>query len=303
MLQQTRMEVVLPRYQDFVTRFPTLRALAAASKEEVTAAWSGLGYYRRARMLRQGAAAVVERFAGQLPGDVSVLQTISGIGRYTAGAIASIAYDQPAPIVDGNIMRITARLFAINVPLRSTALARQVWKHAEELVKAAKSPRVFNQALMEIGALICRPKNPLCGECPLRRDCAAFSRGRVERYPRKAQSKPKRSMRIPLYLIVDGKGRVLMQRESGPLMDGMFHLPHGNHSLIRGSRVAVRGSRRVGTFRHTITNRRITFEVFISSRPPTRDLRPATWIHPRELSEVPHPSYVRKALQLAGMTE
>ena len=302
MLQQTRMEVVLPRYQDFVTRFPTLRTLAAASEEEVTAAWSGLGYYRRARMLRQGAANVVERFSGQLPGDVSALQTISGIGRYTAGAIASIAYDQPAPIVDGNIMRITARLFAINAPLRSTGLARQAWKRAEELVKAAKSPRVFNQALMEIGALICRPKNPLCGECPLRRDCAAFARGEVERYPRKAQSKPARSMRIPLYLIVDGKGRVLMRRESGPLMDGLFHLPHGNGLLIRGSRFAVRGSRRVGEFRHTVTNRRITFEVFLTLRTTKREPRAATWIHPRELSEFPHPSYVRKALQLAGMT-
>src|SRR5439155_16416288 len=114
--------------------------------------------------------------------------------------------------------------------------------------------------------------------------CAAFARGRVERYPRKAQSKPTRSMRIPIYLIVDGKGRVLMRRESGPLMDGMFHLPHGNHSLIRGSRVAVRGSRRVGTFRHTITNRRITFEVFVSSRPASRHLRSATWIHPCQLS-------------------
>lgn len=301
MLQQTRMEVVLPRYQDFVTRFPTLRTLAAAGEEEVIAAWSGLGYYRRARMLHQGAVAVVERFAGQLPGNLADLQTISGIGRYTAGAIASIAYDQPAPIVDGNIMRITARLFALNPPLRSSALTGQAWKRAEELVKEAKSPRVFNQALMEIGALICRPKNPRCGECPVRRDCASFARGQVERYPRKAQSKPTRTMRIPLYLIVDRKGRVLMRRESGRLMDGMFHLPHGNGSLIRGSRIAVRGSRRVGTFRHTITNRRITFEVFVSSRPATRDARPATWIHPRQLSEFPHPSYVRKALQLAGM--
>ena len=302
MLQQTRMGVVLPRYQDFVTRFPTLRTLAAAGEEEVTAAWSGLGYYRRARMLRQGAAAVVERFAGRLPDDVSVLQTISGIGRYTAGAIASIAYDQPAPIVDGNIMRITARLFAINAPLRSTGLARQAWKRAEELVKAAKSPRMFNQALMEIGALICRPKNPHCGECPLRRDCAAFARGRVERYPRKAQSKPTRSMRIPIYLIVDGKGRVLMRRESGSLMYGMFHLPHGNGLLIRGSRLAVRGSRRVGEFRHAVANRRITFEVFLTLRTTKREPRTTRWIHPRQLSELPHPSYVRKALQLAGMT-
>src|SRR5438046_806102 len=146
MLQQTRMQVVLGRYEDFLRRFPTIEELARSSDDDVTAAWSGLGYYRRARMLRSGAVAVVERFGGALPATVDELMTLDGIGRYTAGAISSIAYDRPAPIVDGNIARIVSRLFATH---------GSPWRLAESLVLAASSPRIFNQALMEIGALIC----------------------------------------------------------------------------------------------------------------------------------------------------
>jgi A/G-specific adenine glycosylase len=296
MLQQTRMEVVLGRYQQFLTRFPTIGSLASSTEDEVTGAWSGLGYYRRARMLREAAIAVVERFDGKLPSDAATLMTIPGIGRYTAGAIASIAYEQRAPIVDGNIARIIARLYGVETD-------RETWERADDLVRAAPSPRMFNQALMEIGALICKPKNPNCATCPLRRQCFAFRNDAVESLPRKKPRHAARRLRIPLYVVTDARGRILMRRESGTLMNGMFHLPHGNGLLFRGSRFAVRASRRLGEFRHTVTNRRITFEVFLALRRATRDARRATWIHPRDLVNLPHPSYVRKALQLAGMSK
>ena len=147
MLQQTQMPVVLRYYKNFLDRFPTIADLAAATTDDVTAAWSGLGYYRRARMMRDGAIAVQDRFDGRLPDDVASLMTIPGIGRYTAGAIASIAYNRVAPIVDGNIARIIARLYGND---------RNPWQRAEALVEASSAPRIFNQALMEIGALICR---------------------------------------------------------------------------------------------------------------------------------------------------
>src|SRR5881394_2821354 len=134
MLQQTRMEVVLGYYERFMARFPDVASLAAATFDEVTAAWSGLGYYRRARMLRDGAVDVMTRFGGVIPRTVDELMTIAGIGRYTAGAIASIAHRQRAPIVDGNVARIVARLFAIDAPLASPALMREAWLRAEELV-------------------------------------------------------------------------------------------------------------------------------------------------------------------------
>ena len=301
MLQQTRMEVVLGYYARFMARFQTVAALAAASFDEVTAAWSGLGYYRRARMLRDGAVDVMSRFGGVIPKRVEELTSIAGIGRYTAGAIASIAHKQKAPIVDGNVARIVARLFAIEAPLASPALMREAWLRAEELVAASKLPRDFNQGLMELGALICTPRNPSCGRCPLRRHCAAFSSGRVDEFPRPKLKTMTRELRIPVYLITDRAGRVLMRRESGQLMRGMFHLPHGDTTLLTGTPLRIGAAATLGTFRHTVTNRRITFEVFAVARRPRTRAREYAWIDPAALAAIPHPSYVRKALRLAGI--
>lgn len=284
MLQQTRMEVVLGRYGAFVRRFPTLRALAAASEDQVTAAWSGLGYYRRARMLRSGAIAVMERFGGRVPDTVEELMSIDGIGRYTAGAIASIAYNRRAPIVDGNIARIVSRLFATHA---------DAWRYATRLVAVAKSPRVFNQALMEIGALICKPRNPQCDRCPLRTCCAAFQRNAVARFPRTTKKKSA-AVTLPLYVVTDRRGWLLLQRETGSLMKGLFVLPR---EPVAGRRSPVL----IGSFLHTITNRRITFEVFSAASGKRQAAGDRVWIDPARLHELPHPSYVRKALQIAGI--
>jgi A/G-specific adenine glycosylase len=298
MAQQTRMEVVIPYYERFVARFPTIAALAAATDDEVTAAWSGLGYYRRARMLRSGAIDVVARFGGRLPRDAGELHTIAGIGPYTAGAIASIAFDERVPIVDGNVARVTSRLFGIDEAIGSPALLRAAWARAGELVNAAKSPRALNQGLMEIGALICTPRKPACLICPLSAKCKGLAEGRAEALPRARPKSETRELHIPLYLVTDRAGRVLMRRERGKLMTAMFHLPHGNAALLGGTPLCVGNPTLLGTFRHTVTNRRITFELF---RARTR--RPAgyEWIALDDLAAVPHPSYVRKALQLAAM--
>jgi A/G-specific adenine glycosylase len=301
MLQQTRMEVVLGYYERFMARFPDVPSLAAASFDDVTAAWSGLGYYRRARMLRDGAVDVMTRFGGVIPSAVDELMTIAGIGRYTAGAIASIAYEQGAPIVDGNVARILARLFAIEAPLASPALMREAWIRAEALVAESTSRRDFNQGLMELGALICTPRNPSCNRCPLRRRCAAYISDRVDELPHPKAKLATREMRIPLYLVTDRNGRVLMRRESGQLMRGMFHLPHGDTTLLTGTPLRVIGGATLGTFRHTVTNRRITFEVFAIARRPRARGGEYAWIDPAALNEIPHPSYVRKALRLAGI--
>lgn len=287
MLQQTRMEVVLPYFARFLERFPTLEALGAATDEEVMAAWSGLGYYRRARMLRAGAADVVERFGGRVPSSVDELQTLPGIGRYTAGAIASIAFDHRAPIVDGNVTRVIARLFGVE---------GEPWTRAAALVEACKSPRDLNQGLMEIGALICTPRKPSCLLCPVRAHCAT----RGDALPLPKEKKATQAMRIPLYLILDRRGRVLMRRESGPLMNAMYHLPHGDTSLLSGNPLDVISRDLLGRFRHTITTRRIEFALYAAK---TRDrVRETTeeyvWIDPGAMGNVPHPSYVAKALRI-----
>jgi len=290
MLQQTRMEVVLPYFERFLARFPTIAALAAASDDDVTSAWSGLGYYRRARMLRAGAVAVMSRFGGNLPASVDELLTIPGIGRYTAGAIASIAFDAHEPIVDGNVTRVVARLFGDD---------DDPWGHAEALVEASKSPRVLNQALMELGALICTPRNPTCLICPLNKQCVALATGCIDELPRPKEKKATRELNIALYLIRDRRGRVLMRRESGPLMNDLYHLPHGDTSLLTGPPLDATPGQLLGTFRHTVTTRKIEFTVYTAEARGIRGRKDYEWIDVSEMSEVPHPSYVTKALRLA----
>lgn len=298
MLQQTRMEVVLRFYERFLERFPDVTTLARAAEEDVLAAWSGLGYYRRARMLRQGAIAVVERYGGRVPETVPELSTIPGIGRYTAGAIASIAHRHRAPIVDGNVARILSRLFAIAAPLASPRLMSEAWKLAERTVEASDDPRMFNQGLMEIGALICKPVRPLCGSCPVQFCCAAFQQGRVHELPGPKQKGVTRELDIRLYLVIDPGGRLLMRREEGPLMSGMFQLPHDNSSLFPAAPLPLREETRLGAFRHTITDRRIRFTVFTATLTGIADGDGYRWIDLTDLGAVPHPSYVSKALRL-----
>ena len=300
MLQQTRMEVVLRYYDRFVSIFPSIKALSRASEEKVLAAWSGLGYYRRARMLRAGAVAIAES-EGRLPQTVEALMTIPGIGRYTAGAIASIAYDQHSPIVDGNIARILARLFAIEAPLGSSQLMREAWRHSEALVAASKSPRLFNQGLMEIGALVCTPKNPSCARCPLTAHCAAFISSRTAELPAKKVAGPTRALSIPLYYISDERGRVLMRREAGDLMTSMFHLPHGDTALFAAPPLRVSEKTLIGSFRHTVTNRRIEFRLVAADLNGSiaESVDEYAWIDPKELARIPHPSYVAKAVAMA----
>lgn len=286
MLQQTRMEVVLPYFAKFIARFPSVEALAAASEQDVMAAWSGLGYYRRARMLRDGARAVMDRFDGRVPASVEELQSLPGIGRYTAGAIASVAFNERAPIVDGNVARVVARLF------RSEDAA---WTRAEELVAACRVPRNFNQGLMELGALLCTPRNPSCLVCPVRAACAT----RGDALPHAKEKKPPRALNIPLYLITDRRGRVLMRRESGPLMNAMYHLPHGTTTLLSGRPLDVVMHALLGSFRHTVTTRRIEFALYAAKTRGRVRNREYLWIDPGAIGDVPHPSYVKKAFRIA----
>ena len=305
MLQQTRMEVVLRYFPRFIDRFPSVETLAAAADAEVLAMWSGLGYYRRARMLLEGARAVVIERGGRIPRDAGALRSIPGVGRYTAGAIASIAFEEKEPIVEGNVRRVGSRLAAIESPLGSGELDQKVWRLAEELIVHSASSRNLNQGLMELGALVCRVGVPECASCPLTGHCLAYQTGAPENFPRKGAKKLTRSLRIPLYLIADPQKGVLMRKEEGELMRGMFHLPHGNNLLLGGCMLLddVDG-KVIGSFGHTITNRRIRFELILFDQFPDRigeDGAEYEWIHPSELASKPHPSYVQKALKLAGL--
>lgn len=300
MLQQTRMSVVLERFVRFMERFPTVEALAAAPVDEVLAEWSGLGYYRRARSLHAAANHIVAVHGGAMPKDVDKLLRIPGVGRYTAGAIASISFDLPRPLVDGNVLRVLARIERVGLRLDDPALANRVWSDASRFVGIAESPRRWNQSLMELGALICKPAVPECDTCPVENLCAARNAGDERAIPlpkRRAQSV---TMHVPLY-VIRARDRILVRRGGGSLMHGMWHLPHGSDALAPELRMEnVRAVRSLGTFRHTVTFRRIVFEVFEADIDSVADDGESRMMTEEEILSSAHPSYIRKALAIAG---
>ncbi len=226
MLQQTRVEAVIPYYERFLTRFPDVGALATADLDDVLAAWAGLGYYTRARNLKRAAEDVVKRFAGRLPDGVDALRELPGVGRYTAGAIASIAFDHPAPIVDGNVARVLARLIGLREPIESNAVKARLWEEAERLA-AGPAPGDLNQALMELGARICIPRTPRCDLCPVSRFCDAHAAGDAASLPLRAPKRPPKPVHAVAALVLR-KGKALaVQRPAKGLLGGLWELPGG----------------------------------------------------------------------------
>ena len=224
MLQQTRVDTVKAYWTPFMRQFPDIATLAAADEQHVLAAWSGLGYYRRARLLHQGARHVHTTLGGSLPVTPDLLRTIPGIGRYTAGAIASIAHDSPHALVDGNVARVLSRLQAITDPKQQVAEAAGHWSRAQQILEAG-SPRVLAQALMELGATVCTPKLPRCGECPVRGECLALARDLVAEIPTPKQRAPSPQQDLwALGLRRQGK-LLLIRRPAEGLLAGMWSLP------------------------------------------------------------------------------
>ncbi len=223
MLQQTRVETVLSYYPRFLERFPTLASLAEAPEADVLKAWEGLGYYSRARNLRKGAQQVMAEYGGILPRDPEKLKKICGIGPYSAGAIASIAYDVPVPAVDGNVIRVMSRLYGI----RTDALVPETRRRIESLAAAlvpAERPGDHNQAVMDLGATVCVPGTPDCGRCPLSAFCNACKVGDAADLPVLPKAKPQKVIPYAVLLVRSGN-RVLMRRRTENLLNGLWCFP------------------------------------------------------------------------------
>lgn len=221
MLQQTTVAAVVPYFERFTAKFPDVGSLAAAHVDEVLRLWEGLGYYSRARNLHKAALAIEQNHNGVFPADAESLQELPGIGRYTAGAIASFAYDQPAPIVEANTERLYARLLAIVDDVRSATSQRALWNFAATIVPK-KRPGDFNQALMDIGSQICRPQEPDCQRCPLRTCCAAFGLGQQNELPRR---KPRTPITVvdEICVVIRRRNRYLLRRRTdGERWAGMW---------------------------------------------------------------------------------
>jgi len=272
MLQQTRVDVVTPYYRQFLGRFPSVRRLAGAPVDRVLAAWAGLGYYRRARMLHAAAGEVVREHGGRVPRDVESFHRLPGVGRYTAGAVLSIAFGNPLPVLDGNVARVLSRLFGIAAAFRDPRGARTLWERASTLVPM-RDPGTWNQALMELGATICTPRSPRCEVCPVAPTCRARIEGRIAELPPAPQRRATVRVRRAIALI-EWRGRWLVEQLEGPLLRGMWEPPGVTLEAdepaeprlreklralgVSALRLADSGER----VKHTITHRRIEVEVW-----------------------------------------
>lgn len=274
MLQQTQVSRVLEKFEPFMLRFPSIAALAAADEEDVLAEWSGLGYYRRARLLHAAAKTIVNGFGGVVPARVADLESIPGIGRYTAGSLASIVFGENAGIVDGNVTRVLLRLDGVEARHGSKEAAAHAWPRATELADVAHRAGVvaeFNEGLMELGATICTPRNPGCGVCPMAGRCMANREGLQDRIPGPKVAVKRRTVTHSCVLVLDAGGRVLLEkRPAAGMWANMWQPPtmeseNGADEGAIQSHLGIVGRGRLlplADFQHTTTHRVVRFVVF-----------------------------------------
>ncbi|MEM8607532.1 MAG: A/G-specific adenine glycosylase [Myxococcota bacterium] len=303
MLQQTRVDTVIPYYERFLAKFPTARALAEADEDEVLAQWSGLGYYRRARLLHQGVREVVAHYGGAVPEDPTERRGLPGVGRYTAGAIGSIAFNREEPVVDGNVSRVLCRLFGIDTPLGSAATTRRLWEEAERLV-VGRRPGDFNQALMELGATICTPRSPRCSDCPAAEECESMGSEDATRLPIKARKKPPKHVALVMVVATSGRGvdrRVWLVKGDGALFGGLWGLPSAEHdprdALRRAGLEARLKPGAPERIKHVLTHRQLDVAVHRATGVRATPSASAKPFDPRALGELGISTLTRKALE------
>ncbi|RUO60639.1 A/G-specific adenine glycosylase [Pseudidiomarina insulisalsae] len=284
MLQQTQVKTVIPYFERWLQTFPTIEALASASEDEVMTLWQGLGYYRRARNLHAAAQKVVRDYQSEIPRSAAELKEIPGIGPYTVGAIRAFAFDAPAAIVDGNVKRLFARLFALPYEVNKSTNDRYFWQLAEHFTPARDNRR-FAQGLLDLGATICKPQQPLCALCPLAKVCQALQLGKVNALPKRQQKKAIPTRKGHFLLDVSARGIVLEQRPASGIWPTLWCLPE----------VAQAPDAQLWTrFRHTFSHYKLDGHVWLATPPGNGTTRR---IACHQLDEVGLPAPIRKLLQ------
>ncbi len=303
MLQQTRVETVIPYFEKWMRQFPTIRALAKASEQDVLHAWEGLGYYGRARNLHKAAKIVASEFNGVLPRDLDKLRNLPGIGRYTLGAIASIAFDMNVPALDGNIKRVYSRIFDISKPVDAPKGETLLWEMAGKCLPK-KEAGDYNQALMDLGATICIPSNPRCLICPLMKMCQARENGTQNQRPVKTSKKD-----VPHYIhaagVIVSRGRVLLaKRPSKGLLGGMWEFPNGRVSgnpleglaqalktvynlRLRTKRNSVQKTKALGVVQHGYSHFKVAVYAFACELASDAKAENLKWISLKKLDQYP----------------
>jgi A/G-specific adenine glycosylase len=303
MLQQTQVKTVIPYYQRWLTQFPTVHDLATAELQSVLKAWEGLGYYARARNLYRAAQAIVTDYDGQFPTDLPTVLELPGIGRTTAGGILSAACDQPVAILDGNVKRVLARLVALQVPTAKAIAA--LWEWSETLLDPDR-PRDFNQALMDLGATVCTPRNPDCGACPWSAHCQAYNLGISAELPMTEPRAPLPHKLIGVAVIHNDQGQILIDRRRAEgLLGGLWEFPGGKveagetipECIQREIReelgIAIEVGSHLITVDHTYTHFRVRLEVhhcrYVSGEPQPIECDEVRWVTLAEIDQFPFP--------------
>jgi A/G-specific adenine glycosylase len=315
MLQQTVVAAVVPYFERFMARFPSVTALAEAPEEDVLRLWEGLGYYRRARQMHRAARVVCQEHAGEFPRDVAAVRALPGIGRYTAGAILSIAFDDSQPILEANTIRLFARLTAYAGDTHSTAGQRQLWNTAEQLLPSRDAGR-FNQAVMELGSQICTPRNPRCDECPLAALCPTWRYQLSDSIPAARPRPTIEEVREAAVVVRRSDKILIVRREAGERWAGLWDFPRFalasaadqpvERQLIDGvlkrTGMKVRPGELLTTIRHSVTRFRISLECYEADYASKAARSKATpemrWVRPAELAEVPLSTSARKLAKL-----
>lgn len=303
MLQQTTVVTVGPYFMKFLQKWPTVKDLAKAKLDDVLAAWAGLGYYARARNLQKCAIAVVTEHGGAFPRSIEGLLELPGIGRYTAAAIASIAFDLPAVAVDGNVERVVSRFFAIEEPLplsKDTIRAKAAF-----IAQGNQHPGDFTQAFMELGATVCTPRKPRCGSCPWREDCAARKKGIAEDLPRKLAKAAKPVRYGKVFYIGNGSGEFLIHKREGTgLYEGLYQLPTtdwiGNRAEAKKLKAPLRAAKMESLgaeVRHSFTHFDLILEIW-TGHTKNAGLMGATWVSAENIEQYALPTLMKKAIRL-----
>ncbi len=305
MLQQTRAETVVSYYERFLSRYPTVQHLADAPEEELLKAWEGLGYYSRARSLQKAAKEIVARYGGQLPADLEKLRALPGIGDYTAGAIASIAFGIPAAAVDGNVERVLCRWDAITDEVGTPAVRRQIAARAQALVPRDR-PGAFANAMMEMGATMCTPRSPKCLLCPVRESCKGFLQGIAQELPHKAKKKAQR-VENRAVLLVFCDNRVLIVKRQEKLLGGLFVFPDVLEEsdparlcqALEALGIRAAYDEKLGHARHVFTHLIWEMDVHAVVADEMTRVPGGQWVTRQELAALPLPTAVKAARQWA----
>jgi A/G-specific adenine glycosylase len=304
MLQQTQVATVVPYYYRFLEHFQDLESLAHADSQKVLKLWEGLGYYARARNLHRAAQRVLKEHGGLIPGRWAEFRSLPGVGDYIAAAVLSIAFGQPYPVVDGNVKRVLARLLVLKDPVNNASSTKKFREAADRLLEQAK-PGAFNQAMMELGAVVCKPQQPLCDRCPVQKMCRAHQSARVQSYPVKVKKQPTPEYQIAVGVVFKN-GRVLItRRKSSGLLGGLWEFPGGK--IQKGERpeaactreikeevnLTVRVKSHLSRVKHAYTHFKIIMDVFccsyVSGRVALNGPADHRWIKLNDLDNFPFP--------------